>query len=63
MNAEREFHPVANVFPLMGEAELEALAEDIRANGLREPVWLHRDGRIVDGRNRWLACRWIGVEP
>ncbi len=57
MSDEALFHPVANIFPLMGEAELDALAEDIRANGLREPVWLHRDGRIVDGRNRWLAWR------
>jgi protein gp37 len=60
--APAEFHPVANIFPLMGEAELAELAEDIRANGQREPVWLHRDGRIVDGRNRWLACRKLGIE-
>ena len=62
MNAN-EFHPVASIFPLMGEAELDALAEDIRANGQREPIWLHRDGRIIDGRNRWLACRKAGVQP
>jgi ParB-like chromosome segregation protein Spo0J len=39
------------------------LAEDIRTRGLQEPIVLHRDGRIVDGRNRWLACRKAGVEP
>jgi ParB-like chromosome segregation protein Spo0J len=57
------FHPVANLFPLLGEDDLRVLAEDIRANGLREPVWLHRDGRILDGRNRWRACREAGVLP
>jgi phage N-6-adenine-methyltransferase len=56
------FHPVAGIWPLLPEAELEALAEDIRENGLRYPVWRHRDGRIIDGRNRWLACRKAGVE-
>jgi protein gp37/ParB-like chromosome segregation protein Spo0J len=60
---EPPFHPVANIFPLMGEADLDELAADIRANGQRELIWRHRDGRIVDGRNRWLACRKLGIEP
>src|SRR4051794_14652462 len=59
---EAEFHPVANLWPLLPEAELAELAEDIRANGLRYPIWRHRDGRIIDGRNRWLACQSIGVD-
>jgi len=57
------FHDVANIFPLMGERELSELARDIQANGLREPIWLHEDGRIIDGRNRYLACERVGVEP
>jgi ParB-like chromosome segregation protein Spo0J len=55
-------HPVAELFPLLPSAELDALAADIKANGLREPIWRHRDGRIIDGRNRWLACQMAGVE-
>lgn len=55
------FHPVAEIFPMLGEAELAALAEDIRQNGLREPIWLHRDGRIIDGRNRFKACELAGA--
>jgi len=58
-----EFHPVAEIFPLMADAELEALAADIGENGLREPVWLHSDGRLIDGRNRYLACQKAGVTP
>lgn len=50
-------HPAANVFPLMGDDELRQLAEDIKANGLREPIFRDDDDLIVDGRNRWIACR------
>jgi hypothetical protein len=59
----RDFHPVANLFPLISGDDFAALSEDIRANGLLEPIWLHPDGRIVDGRNRYKACRAAGVEP
>ncbi len=50
-------HPAANVFPIMGDDELRLLADDIRANGLREPIFRDADDLIVDGRNRWIACR------
>ena len=56
------FHPIANVFPLMGKAALKELAGDIAANGLREPVWLY-EGQVLDGRNRWAACELAGVKP
>jgi hypothetical protein len=46
-----------------GKAETlrNRLAADIAANGPREPIWRHQDGRIVDGRNRWLACQKASV--
>lgn len=55
-------HPAADIFPLLGEEELKALAADIREHGQREPVVLYED-QILDGRNRWRACKKIGVEP
>lgn len=58
-----EVHPVADIFPMMSDREFLDLAADIREHGLREPVWLHRDGRIIDGRNRYLACQQNGIEP
>jgi hypothetical protein len=47
---------------MMDDAALAELAADIKANGLRDPIWRHPDGRIIDGRNRWLACQKAGVE-
>ena len=35
---DMEHHPIANVFPLLLDPELQALADDIRKNGLREPL-------------------------
>lgn len=60
---QHEFHPVANVFPLMLESELAELASDIAANGLREAIWLDQAGKIIDGRNRYLACQRAKVAP
>lgn len=55
-------HPAANVFPLMSDDELQGLADDIKANKLRDPLCHDDAGRIVDGRNRWIACQVSGVE-
>lgn len=57
-----EFHPVAAIFPLMEGPDLDALTADIREHGLREAIWTY-EGKIVDGRNRYLACLAAGVEP
>ena len=51
-----EFHPIANIFPLLQGEEFEELKRDIAQSGLLQAIWLHPDGRIVDGRNRWRAC-------
>lgn len=58
-----EVHPAAELFPLMSDEELDALAADILANGLRQPLVLDGEGRLLDGRNRLAACGRAGVTP
>jgi ParB-like chromosome segregation protein Spo0J len=55
-------HPAADAFPMMSEKELEELAADIKANGLREAIIVH-EGAILDGRNRYVACQIAGTSP
>jgi len=55
-------HPIADVWPMMDDDKLKELADDIAKNGQVSPVWLY-EGKILDGRNRWAACKIAGVEP
>lgn len=57
-----EFHDLANVFPILSDDELNALARDIAENGQRHEITLYH-GKILDGRNRYAACMLAGVEP
>lgn len=57
-----EFHEAANEFPLMDHARLEALTADIQARGQQVPIQLFA-GKILDGRNRFLACIAADVQP
>jgi hypothetical protein len=60
--SEIQFHPLADIFPLMEGAEFDALVADIKANGLREKMDLYK-GKIVEGRNRYRALRRLGIDP
>ena len=63
-------HPVAALFPMIGDDELRALADDIKANGQREPIivtyvdeMMMDEPVVIDGRNRYAACKIAGVAP
>ena len=60
--SEPEFHPLANLFPLMEGEDFDKLVQDIREHGLREPITLH-EGKVLDGRNRHRACIAAGKGP
>jgi len=57
-----DWHEAANMFPLFAGDDFDALVDDIKTNGQMEPI-LTIDGKVVDGRNRQLACIAAGVDP
>src|SRR5262249_23590998 len=59
---EIPFPPVAGLFPLLEGPEYEALKEDVRDHGQHVPVVTFQ-GQIIDGRNRYRACRDLGIKP
>lgn len=56
-------HPVAALFPMLSGRELDDLGADIKENGLHHPIVRDASGQLIDGRNRYAACRRAGVEP
>lgn len=56
-------HRLADLFPMLPADELRALADDIKANGLRHPIRVDQQNRIIDGRNREKACQLAAVAP
>jgi hypothetical protein len=57
-----KFHPISEAFPLIEGEEFQKLADDIRQNGLQNPIAL-LDSMILDGRNRYLAAIKAGFRP
>lgn len=55
------FHEYANLFPMMDDRQYRELVEDVRQCGVREPI-VFIDGKILDGRNRYMAARECGIE-
>ena len=68
---DRRSHPAARVFPLLIDADAKAwdqFCADVGKNGLRNPILIDRPVTdagwlILDGRNRYLACMMLGIEP
>ena len=57
-----DFHELCCIFPRCSDEELQLLVSDIRENGLLTPITLY-EGKILDGRNRYLACQMLNKEP
>lgn len=61
-SCELKPHPVSKILPEMPSAEFQEFVEDIKANGLREPIVLY-EGKILDGNHRYRACVELDIEP
>jgi soluble cytochrome b562 len=55
-----EMHRLADLVPPMTAEQFAELKADIKAHGLREPITL-LDGKILDGKHRYRACRELGI--
>lgn len=55
------WHDYANLFPMLDAAGQDALRADVQQHGVREPV-IQFEGRILDGRNRYMAARDLGLD-
>lgn len=55
------FHKVVDLFPPMSKVERENLKRDIKAKGLKTPIWIWK-GMVIDGRNRLDVCEDLGIE-
>ena len=56
------FHELCQQAPNIERAKLLEMAEDIKVNGQQIPIVLY-EGKILDGRLRYEACKHIGVMP
>lgn len=59
---EYEYHHLCELFPQMPTEEFSQLTEDIKTNGLHQPIVLY-EGKILDGKHRYLACKASKVTP
>lgn len=59
---EYEIHDLCKIFPVMPTDQFAALMDDIRDNGLRQPIVLF-ENKILDGRHRYRACLELGRRP
>jgi len=55
-----EFHPLSAIFPLMNQEGIRELGLDMKNNGQEDAIVLF-EGKILDGRNRYFACKMFEI--
>jgi len=58
----KTINKLAEIFPKLNETDFKELCEDIKRNGLIDPITIYND-EVIDGRHRYLACLEVGIEP
>ena len=54
------WHQYADLFPWIEGQAFRELVEDVRKNGVIEPIVFY-EGAVLDGRNRYMAARELGI--
>ena len=57
-----KFHDAADIFPMMTDEETSGLYDSIDEQGQINPIEIY-EGKVLDGRNRYLTCLKLGIEP
>jgi len=56
-------HPFCSIWPTISDpAAMRRLSDDIKTNGLLDSITIF-EGKILDGKNRYEACHFLGIEP
>lgn len=58
-------HPTADIFPMIAKEEFAELVQDIKDNGVQEPIVVSEIGGVltlIDGRNRREAAKKAGLK-
>jgi len=55
-------HEFADIFPMMDNESFNNLKKDIKEHGLQDPITVY-EGKILDGRNRYNACKQLKIKP
>ena len=58
-NEKELFHELCLIFPFNEDLVID-LVHDIEKNGQVEPITKY-NGKILDGRHRWFACKILGI--
>lgn len=57
---ELAVHPLAKMIPVIISGDLDRLVNDVKANGVNEPLTMFQ-GKVLDGRNRLAVASVLGV--
>ena len=52
-------HPLADLIPVMADSDLERFLDDVKANGVNDPIILF-EGKVLDGKHRLWAAKRLG---
>lgn len=50
---------ILNIMTSVREFDIKTLADDIRDNGVRQPVIVSKNGKLLDGNRRYFASRYL----